>query len=453
MGLIKSFVTKGGVHYMKTLYYRFVTKENSIASHMTNNTLYFTNHAVPKYSDFVLKMLGKGQTVSWDNVDKDSYFASLMHYVQAQCIDLIHEKSAFYRLYKAFQDNDSEQDEITRAFVGFTEWVSGLNEIYLSCGLNMSSSPMRLEYVRDILHTELYDYNEICDGIIYIADFLALKDSILNFNPLIYKKFMTKGILFNGRGHYYGALSGLISADKCLERSPQDLLRVWHRRNQYSSFFRCTDLEVVVDGVVNEHQKTSSGRKLGKKVRGNITGAARFKRTVENLEDDEAEVRVYHEVVKFGQINSVWRNDMPGDKVVHGLAFANATFRKVKYDEERRHYCLEAVSLRAPASDQKFICVNNIDSTSIAVSAVSKVEEENDATGKIKTVFRPMLKPDGVQSFIQCHEASQASSVCYAPHKAKLHALYLLELHPERLSFQYENILDDVDGTKLWEHK
>eukprot|EP01034_Spumella_vulgaris_P023908 gene23908-30186_t len=374
--------------------------------------------------------------------------------LQDKYIPSIYEtRIAYFRLYKAFEDNDKYQDKDGKMFEGFTSWVSGLNKIYLACGENMSSCASLPHYVNNILHTKIYDYDEICDGAVYFSDFLTLKDSILNFNPVVYKKLITKGILFNCRGHHYGALDGLVSEGKCLERTPADLLNVWHRRNQYSSFFRCTDFEAVVDGVVNDRQRTTSSKVLAKKVPSKVTGKARFKRTAETLSDDEADrERTYHEVTKFGQINSCWRVDMPGDNLVNGLAFANVTFRKVKYDNERRHFHLDATSLQNLGVAQKFICVNYIDSTSVAVSPVATYQVRTDS-GRLKTKLKPMLKPDGVQSFILYSKVSSASKDCYAPREARLHALYLLELHPERVSFRYGNILEDTDGTKLWEHK
>jgi hypothetical protein len=147
---------------------------------------------------------------------------------------------------------------------------------------------------------------------------------------------------------------------------------------------------------------------------------------------------------------------MAGDSVVHGLAFASVTFREATYDAKRRHYSISAQSMGTYSSRQKFICVNFIDSTSIGVSPISLREEAvQTKKGDVKIIkhFTPMLKPDGVQSFIQWTDASKNSSAFYARREATLHALYMIELHPERISYRYANIDPDTDGTKLWELK
>jgi hypothetical protein len=479
MGLIKSFVSKGGVHYMKTLYHRYVVKENSIAAQMTNNALYFTNHSVPKYSDFVLKLLGEGKTFDWHVNDKDDFFASLMTFVESQCIDRIHEKSPFFRLYKAFQDNMVEQNE-PRQFCGFSSWIGGLNNIFLAG--NILVREFTSHFVSDIPQTcDDFVFDDICNGYIFLSDFLAVKDSIISFNPVVHETLITKGILFNCRGHDYGALTGVMEGDRKLMRFGADLKNCWYLRKQYSSFVRITEFQTVVEGHVNEHQMTASGEYVGKKVPGTTPGAERFKRTSANLESDRSsgegdedsdsdelnKLRVFGEVVKFGQINSCWRISMPGDAIVDGLAFASVTLRKAMYNSRRRHYYIPETSMAYERSAQKFISVNYIDSTSIAVSPIS-VEGQSDPQKKLQKQqqrrqkqtdsssvsakkYRPMLKPEGAQSFVQYTDASRQSSGAYAKLDAVINELFMIELHPERLSYRYERIEQDVDGTKLWE--
>lgn len=476
MGLIKSFVGKGGVHYMKTLYHRYVVKENSAAILKTNNELFFTNHPVPRYSDFVLKLLGKGRVVMWHTDDKDSFFESLMKFVQSQVIDNIHTKSPFFRLYKAFQDNMVEQEE-PKKFSGFSSWISGLNDIYLSGSI--SDVELTSCFVNNVLlDSFVFSYEEICNGFIYLSDFLAVKDSILGFNPKVHEKLITKGILFNCRGHDYGALTGVMEGDRRLQRFGSDLKTCWHLRNQYASFVRITEFETVQQGHVDSFQRTEKGEFLGKKVSGGPKGASRFKRTAANLDantssDDDGSdneelhtMRVYGEVLKFGQINSCWRTDMPGDVVVHGLAFANVTVRKALYSAKRRHHFIHSKDMAFQRDSQRFISVNYIDSTSIGVSAISSLQltpiqkknmkKSNNAiqadSDLVPTLFqRPMLKPEGAQSFIQFTDASIQSSGVYAKQDAVVSELYLIELHPERLAYRYECVHPDVDGTKLWE--
>jgi hypothetical protein len=100
----------------------------------------------------------------------------------------------------------------------------------------------------------------------------------------------------------------------------------------------------------------------------------------------------------------------------------------------------------------KFVSVNFIDSTSIGVSAISKGDQtSNGKKKKSKEKFKPMLKPTGVQSFIQYTDASRQSSGSYAKIDATMDEMFLIELHPERVSYVYGLIDKDIDGTKLWE--
>jgi hypothetical protein len=447
MGMIKSFVTKGGVHYMKTLYHRYIVKENSVAAQMTNNELFFTNDAVPKYSDFVIKLLGKGKTVRWHEKDTDEFFESLMRFIQSEVIDMIHEKSPFYRLYKAYEDNFKYQNKPMH-FDGFSSWIRGLDIVFRSGDITKNQATAR--FVNDVLLTTEYDYEQICDGFIYLSDLIAVKDSILNFNPLVHEKLVTKGIMFNCRGHEYGALASVLEGDRKLLRFGMELKSSWHVRKQYSSFVRCTDVCVVDAGHIDEFTLNANGDMIKNKGPGGSAHGAKKRKHhasqgVVDEDIDELDImRVYGEQTKFGQINSCWRTHMPGDKVVHGLAFANVTFRKTENDVKRRHHKILA---HRGILGQKFICVNRIDSTSIGVSPIGCEVRHG------KRVFVPMLKTENTQSFTQYSDASKQSSGAYAKRDTSLEELYLIELHPERVSFRYGDSYEDTDGTKLWEKK
>jgi hypothetical protein len=437
-----------------------VVKENSVASHMTNNELFFTNHDVPQYSDFVLKLLGNGKSVCWHQDDKDDFFQCLLQFIEAQVIEDIHQKSPFFRLYKAYQDNNEKQDS-DRRFRGFYSWVGGLNAIYLAGEINNHS--LTSHFVNDVLFVVTdFDYEDVCNGYIYLCDLIAVQDSILRFCPIVHEKLITKGVLFNCRGHEYGQLAGNLDGDRTLLRFGSDLRTCWHIRQQYSSFVRCTVYEPTVQGQVHRHQMSDTGVYLGKKP----TAGDKRKWTSSQLptvDENNMEIpsankelnmlRVFDSVVKFGQLNSCWRTDMPGDTIVHGLAFANVTFRETTYNAKRRHYYIGSRNMgeKFDRHIPKFVSVNYIDSTSIGVSAIS-FETRKTTNTNTKNVWSPMLKPTGAQSFIQYTDASKQSSGAYAMKDSLISELYLIELHPERISFKYDKISTDIDGTKLWEH-
>jgi hypothetical protein len=487
MGIIKSFVSKGGVHYLKTLYHRYVLKENSIAGQMTNNELFFTNHyPEPKYSDFVLKLLGKGKKVQWCEVDKDEFFLRLLLFIETQCIDMIHEKSPFFRLYKAYQRMVAKKRK--GAVNGFTAWVTGLSNAL--SGVTGDADGNELTRSEDFvagvaLEESSFSYEDICNGYIYSCDLEAVKDSILKFDPLVYEKLITKGIVFNCRGHDYSLLQSVIlNENKKLWKSGNDLSKCWHIRDQYASFFRCTIFKPSIvrpngEPLPYRHRKRTSGApRVGRKRSLHTTEDDDVDSSSDENEDEEGDNdsdsdsdsdasspseneemnthRSYYPVTEFGQLNSCFRTHMPNDKIVHGLALASVTFRRAKENKKRRHYFIakkdSSVNFDTIKRVPKFMCVNFIDSTSIGVSVLSAAEKAATAKKKRgKEKFKPMLKPTGVQSFIQYTDATRQSSGSYAKIDATMDEMFLIELHPERVSYRYDVIHPDNDGTKLWE--
>jgi hypothetical protein len=440
MGIIASFVCKGGVHYMKNLYHTYVDKENTVCLHLEKNILFYDNN--DQYSDFVLKMLGKGERLvrGWDVRDAEDFFVYLMSYLVAQCIPDIWRISPFWRLYKAYKCNFAVQ-ETPRRFEGFVSWMRQLSNLDDYGNLCVESE--NEVYVDFVDITTDYDEENVMGGLIYLSDFRQLKSSILNFNPVIYSKLITKGVLFNCRGHEYSRSHAHTPMEELNVRAADNLVNTWHMRKHYGSFVRCTDQVVTTaGGDLSNQMSTTSGEAIGRTVRGTRPGARRTKRTAAALDDGVTNL-IIGEAIKFGQINSCWRLDMPGDVLLHGVSFANVTFRKADYIEKRRHYRVDASTIVNEVPDQKFICVNNIDSTALAVSPLNKSLHDD--------IVRPMLKPVGVGSFIASTDSAKLTDGAYARRNAILSELFLIELHPERKWFRYDNILSDIDGTKTWE--
>ncbi len=84
----------------------------------------------------------------------------------------------------------------------------------------------------------------------------------------------------------------------------------------------------------------------------------------------------------------------------------------------------------------RFICLNYVNSTAIALSALDARDF-------------PLLKSDYMASFTRAFTDNTKN--IYAPHDAILSSLYLIELHPERVGFDYDEVLEDKDGTKRQE--
>jgi hypothetical protein len=444
MGVIASFVSRGGIHYMKHLYHSYVDKENTVCLQLEKNMLFYDN--TDQYSDFVLKMLGKGERLvgGWDARDAEDFFVYLMKFVVVQCIPEIWRHSPFWRLYKAYKWNYQVQ-EAPRRFDGFLSWMRQLAVLDAYDELCVEE---KNEFFVDFVDTSTdYDEENIMGGLIYLSDFQLLKSSILEFDPVIYTKLITKGVLFSCRGHEFSK-SHRHSPMKELEiRASNNLVNTWHVRKHYGSFVRCTD-QVVTSAAGGEFSSsqysTTSGEVLGRVVRGTRPGGRRTKRTASALLEDEGVTNLtIDEAIKFGQINSCWRLNMPGDPLLHGVPFANVTFRKAEYSEKRRHYSINALTNANEVYGEKFICVNYIDSTALAVSPLCKSQHDN--------IVRPMLKPVGVASFIASTDAARATDGVYARRNSAITELFMIELHPERKFFKYDNILTDLDGTKVWE--
>ena len=94
---------------------------------------------------------------------------------------------------------------------------------------------------------------------------------------------------------------------------------------------------------------------------------------------------------------------------------------------------------KEPAAKKNFVCLNYVQSTAIGVSALSKVD------GKLV----PHLSSQNFSSFTRAY--TDLNKSVYAPLNAKLHSIYLIKLHPERVNFEYASILKDKDGTKTRE--
>jgi hypothetical protein len=130
-----------------------------------------------------------------------------------------------------------------------------------------------------------------------------------------------------------------------------------------------------------------------------------------------------------------FRLNFPGEELLHGLAIGNCHLRQGFYSEERwQHYVKPFGSV---CSDQ-FVCLNYLDSTALGLCAVN-------VNNKV------MFSSEDATSFTPLATATRDAN-CYAqPDDMVLNRLYLIPLHPERLSIEYGNVFDDEDGTRVWE--
>ncbi len=162
---------------------------------------------------------------------------------------------------------------------------------------------------------------------------------------------------------------------------------------------------------------------------------------------------IARKAVHFVQLNGAFRHHCKGDKFVDGLAFANATFRKSEFDANRYHHFVEVDNALSGFGKYKFLSLNYISSTAIAVCAIYKPNQFEPGV--------PVLKPVEAAQYSDFVNTSQNINVeSYAYAEVPPTRLYMIELHPERIPIQYGKIwcsqehaeeISDVDNTKLWE--
>ncbi len=264
-------------------------------------------------------------------------------------------------------------------------------------------------------------------GIVDRRDFLRLKDGINKFDPALHYKVLIKGIYFSCRGKEYSEHGKYYSSSNPAVNVYNDnniISKHWHRRVQYSSFVRINNWVAVPYG---------SGKNVNKAK----------KRSREKDQGDYA--KDLNSVVQFGQLNHCFRLRL-GDDLVDGLAFANITMRIPIEEKKNYHYYVSADDSESINTKQKFVCLNYVDSTAIGISAIHCPHGEF-------TLGVPMQKPQGeyrYSDYIPKGSVGKRNGI-YAEKNADLSKLYMIELHPERLSVSYGTIKDDVDGTKVWE--
>jgi hypothetical protein len=145
---------------------------------------------------------------------------------------------------------------------------------------------------------------------------------------------------------------------------------------------------------------------------------------------------------------------MRGDPLIDGLAFACVSTRATSYVRNKWHH---SVSNVLHSSNVNFVCVNDIQSTALAVHALDVngkfILNMNSKRGynniqdleNIHKIYAPRLPPQ-----LNHNEGDELQDNMLDPVLSKL---FFIELHPERLKLVYGNIRDDVDRTKQREDK
>jgi hypothetical protein len=346
------------------------------------------------YSDFALKLLGPSKFIPrfTDSAYNDLY-AVVYNFIQTQTLleNVMLSASPFYRLYSAYIYMSTHGGRNSTS--GFYCWLFALNREYYS----NEQSHLALYFISltDNTNDANNDAKEIdllscVNGHIYLRDFLIVVDSVLNTRIQAYEKVIVKGIKFLCRGTDFCAPGGYHNS----------LKKHFSNKKHYSSIVRIRKYNIT--------------EKRG-----------------EDITSD---------TIKFGWLNCAFRINMSGDPLIHGLAMAHCCQRDGVYSAKRWQH---TVSVDDPpcypnaiSSIDQFVCLNYVDSSPIASSALNK---DN----------KVLLNHLDMMAFTS---KSTDHIDCYAVDDMVLAQLYLIPMKPERLKFIYGNVLKDVDKTLVLEN-
>jgi hypothetical protein len=107
----------------------------------------------------------------------------------------------------------------------------------------------------------------------------------------------------------------------------------------------------------------------------------------------------------------------------------HCSVRNSTYSDERWQYFVKADGAGALRAN-RFICLNYVESSAIAVSTLNAADE-------------PILSGENMTGFSSLTAHDMDDKI---PHR-----LFLLPIHPERLSFDYGCIYPDLDNTRVLE--
>ncbi len=403
-GLISESLSKGGVNYMMTMYNRYILRENGRLSQFVNKPpAMYDNCGV--YSDMALKLYGESTPIRLLAAQEcKNLFKVIFTFLETQELDNLFDRSQFYRLYSAFKF--MLQKNATHTTNGFYAWFLKLARVYDerdgADNRVYDFSKLKILCVRfnraDALDGEpVSTKGEAQLGHVFETDVQFMMRFIHSNSMMVdsFEKVIVKGIRIDCRGRAFPAGS-----------ESDDLYTMWHSKRLYKSWFR-----------VRHH-------------RINI---------VYNCNNKKTRVEVSRSVVhdfRFGQLIYAFRLNLPGEEFLHGLAIGHCHLRESTYSAERwQHF----VKPEQSACSDKFVCLNYIDSTAVAVCALN-------ATSKV------MFSSEDATSFTPLATATRDAN-CYAqPNERVLDRLFLIPIHPERLKMEYGNVFEDVDNTRVWDN-
>ncbi len=408
-------ISKGGVHYLKTMYHRYVLKEFYMTKLFTDIKDVDIDNC-GHYSDFVLKLLGAPDKKQYEcsQPDCDLLCESIYQMLISQELDNLYLLSPFYRLYKAFlfMKEYMKENATNKYKGGFWSWLNNIDSEFKLPVESRNIAQWTNKFIEDVYDDYFIDYNftDIASGAVYARDYFGATQCLLPSMKLsVFNGVVIKGIKFKCRGVDY-------MNDNTLSKS-------WNNTRHCSSWCLTHKYDVVEEKI-----SQTSLEPTAKKARTTAGGKTK---------------KIYHTVTRvnttkvFGQLNFCFRLDMAFDGLIDGVAFGHINTRWTSnIIGKRQHSCVLLDPIDVAKGQPNFVCLNYVCSTSIGLSALDSYS-------------LPLQSSSNFASFTRA--STDTTHNIYAPTNAVLRTLYFIELHPERIGFEYGNISEDKDKTKIRE--
>lgn len=437
-------VTDGGQKYIISVNKRLIAKEQATEANMKSYTTSKENYTdnSDRYSGIVLKLTRKYDKHFLAFEAKDRLFNSLQEFLATQEISSLVVKSPFVRLYFTYEalykSYVNDDWVVAGGFISsFSQWIHALNQLRLTEDISTESASL---LVRCVLQTTPDRTKEWCtmsadeiaelavetmedmvdQGRVFLSDFTGgLIQQLADFGlkdgqPLAaFTHAVIKGIKLSARGpdcvenrlevlNVSGTNAVGLGERYLITRDVNRLRDNWYVQQQINGWCGVTDYYVH---YITKHTKQVKKRRY------------------------------------MAQLNYFFRLFIPCDKIVHGVAFANAVLRQADYSPVRGCYSI-AVN-RGVLEDEsyyphkQFIPLNYIDSTAFSVTAF----DESDLPMMSPTATLRRAK-DVIKDYPLSFSKGASTDVA---------RLDFVQLHKERLHLDYLSIEDDVDGTKVFE--
>ncbi len=434
-------VTDGGQKYIISVGKRFVAKERAVETNMKSyleSAARYTDNS-GRYSGLVLKLFRNLTKVVLDFDSKDRLFNTAQEFLATQEISDLVVKSPFIRLYFTFEGLfKAYKDGIWHVPDGFpstfARWIHSLDVLRQNGEVSTHSAR---ELVRNvllvsdptvdwqsksvenigILATEVM--SDVVDvGSVFLSDFDTVIEQLASLafgkrQPLAtFTHAVVKGVEMSARGSKFVEparlvrenLSGTngvgLSERYLIQNTLNKLQDNWYPQQQINSWCKVTDYFV------------------------------RYNR-------DNKQVIKKHYLAQF---NYFFRMSIPCDKMLDGVAFANAVLRTADFSPVRGCY---QIPIRANDGDhtyyphKQFIPLNYVDSTAFSITAFDSQD-------------MPMMSPTAVLK--RAKDVIKDYPLVFSKLESnKVARLDLVELHKERLHLEYLTTEKDRDNTKVFE--